>query len=81
MFWQMKLSPKSGDRGAAAGLHVHAADFHLFCYKYASALALYWTVQNIFSIVQLYLTRNQNLLPSCRKWRHPPKEERLPFSL
>ncbi len=29
MFWQMSLSPKSGDAGAAAGVHVHAADFHL----------------------------------------------------
>ena len=33
--------------------------FVLFCYNYASALALYWAVQNLFSVVQLYATRNQ----------------------
>ena len=35
--------------------------FLVFCYNYASGLALYWTTQNIFSIVQLYLTRNKPL--------------------
>ncbi len=29
MFWQMAISPKSGDPDAAADLHVHAADLHL----------------------------------------------------
>jgi YidC/Oxa1 family membrane protein insertase len=29
--------------------------FFLFCYNYASALALYWTTQNIFSIGQTWL--------------------------
>ena len=33
--------------------------FIFFCYNFASALALYWTVQNLFSVVQLYATRNQ----------------------
>jgi YidC/Oxa1 family membrane protein insertase len=28
--------------------------FFFFCYNYASALALYWTTQNIFSIGQTY---------------------------
>jgi YidC/Oxa1 family membrane protein insertase len=40
--------------------------FLAFCYNYASGLALYWTTQNIFSIVQLYLTRNQPL-PTLEK--------------
>jgi YidC/Oxa1 family membrane protein insertase len=38
----------------------------VFCYNYASGLALYWTIQNLFSIVQLYLTRNQPL-PTLEK--------------
>jgi YidC/Oxa1 family membrane protein insertase len=33
--------------------------FIFFCYNFASALALYWTVQNLFSIVQLLATKNQ----------------------
>jgi YidC/Oxa1 family membrane protein insertase len=35
--------------------------FLFFCYNFASALALYWTTQNLFSIGQLYLTRNAPL--------------------
>ena len=31
--------------------------FFGFCYFYASALALYWTVQNIISIGQTWLTK------------------------
>ncbi|HEV7405303.1 MAG TPA: membrane protein insertase YidC [Chthoniobacteraceae bacterium] len=59
MFWQMSLSPKSGDAVQQRVFMFMPLIFIFFCYKYASALALYWTVQNIFSIVQLYLTRNQ----------------------
>jgi YidC/Oxa1 family membrane protein insertase len=33
--------------------------FLFICYNYASALALYWTVQNLFFVAQMYLTRNQ----------------------
>ena len=35
--------------------------FLVFCYNFASALALYWTGQNLFSIGQTYLTKNQEL--------------------
>ena len=35
--------------------------FLTFAYNYASGLALYWTTQNLFSIAQLYYTRNQPL--------------------
>jgi len=35
--------------------------FVFFTYNFASALALYYTVQNILSIFQLYVTRNQCL--------------------
>jgi len=33
--------------------------FVFVTYNFASALALYYTVQNILSIIQLYATRNQ----------------------
>ena len=59
MFWQMPLSPKSGDPVQQRMFMFMPLIFIAFCYNYASALALYWTVQNLFSIVQLYLTRNQ----------------------
>jgi YidC/Oxa1 family membrane protein insertase len=59
MLWQMQLSPKSGDAVQQRVFMFMPLIFIFICYKYASALALYWTVQNIFTIVQLYLTRNQ----------------------
>lgn len=58
MLWQMTLTPKSGDQAQQKMMMFMPLIFIVFCYNFASALALYWTVQNIFSIVQLYLTRN-----------------------
>jgi len=59
MFLQMKLSPKSGDAAQQKIFMFMPLMFVAFCYNYASALALYWTVQNLFSICQLYVTRNK----------------------
>jgi len=59
MFWQMAISPKSGDAMQQRMFMFMPLIFVFFCYNYASALALYWTVQNLFSVAQLYVTRNQ----------------------
>ena len=59
MLWQMSLSPKSGDPSQQRVMYFMPVIFLTFCYNYASGLALYWTTQNLFSIVQLYWTRNQ----------------------
>ena len=59
MLWSMALQPKSGDQMQQRVMMFVPLIFISFCYNFASALALYWTVQNIFSIVQLYVTRNQ----------------------
>ena len=61
MLWQMQLTPKTGDSSQQKIFMFMPIFFLFICYNYASALALYWTVQNIFSIVQLYLTRNAPL--------------------
>ncbi len=66
MVWQMVISPKSGDAMQQRMFYFMPIIFLVFCYNYASALALYWTTQNLFSIVQLYLTRNQPL-PTLEK--------------
>jgi YidC/Oxa1 family membrane protein insertase len=66
MLWQMRLSPKSGDQAQQKIFMFMPLIFIAFCYNYASALALYWTVQNLFSIVQLYVTRNQGA-PALQK--------------
>jgi YidC/Oxa1 family membrane protein insertase len=59
MLAQMQLSPKSGDAVQQRVTLFMPVIFVFFCYNYASALALYWSVQNLFSIVQLYVTRNK----------------------
>ncbi len=66
MFWQMAITPKTGDKMQQRIFMLMPMVFVLFCYNFASALALYWTVQNLFSIVQLYLTRNQPM-PELKK--------------
>ncbi len=74
MLWQMSLSPKSGDPMQQRMLMFMPLIFIAFCYNYASALALYWTVQNLFSVAQLYLTRNQ-AAPTLQKVTPPPKRK------
>jgi len=66
MVWQMAISPKSGDASQQRVMYFMPVIFLTFAYNYASGLALYWTTQNIFSIVQLYWTRNQ-ALPTLEK--------------
>ena len=72
MVWQMAISPKSGDAAQQRIMYFMPVIFLTFCYNYASGLALYWTTQNIFSIVQLYWTRNQPL-PTLEKVTTPSK--------
>ena len=59
MLVQMQLTPKTGDPMQQRMFMFMPVIFVVFCYNYASGLALYWTVQNIFTIVQLLLT-NRN---------------------
>lgn len=61
MLVQMQLTPKAGDAMQQRMMMFMPLIFISLCYNYAAALALYWSVQNIFSIVQLYLTRDQKL--------------------
>ncbi len=74
MLWQMSLSPKSGDPMQQRMFMFMPLIFIAFCYNYASALALYWTVQNLFSVAQLYATRNQ-AAPTLQKVAAPPKKK------
>jgi YidC/Oxa1 family membrane protein insertase len=59
MVVQMQLQPKTGDPAQQRMFMFLPLIFVMFCYNFASALALYWTVQNIFSITQLYITRKR----------------------
>ena len=73
MLWSMQLQPKSGDAMQQRVMMFMPLIFIFFCYNFASALALYWTVQNIFSIVQLYVTRNKTALQPEKVTAPKPK--------
>ena len=75
MLWQMAISPKSGDPMQQRIMMFMPVIFIAFCYNYASALALYWTVQNLFSIVQLYVTRNR-AAPELQRVAAPAKRKK-----
>ncbi len=76
MVWQMIISPKSGDAMQQRMMYFMPIVFLVFAYNYASGLALYWTTQNIFSIVQLYATRNKPL-PTLEKKSDVAKRDAL----
>jgi len=59
MIIQMSMTPKTGDKSQQRMFMFMPLIFVMFCYNFASALALYWTVQNVFSIAQLYVTRKR----------------------
>jgi YidC/Oxa1 family membrane protein insertase len=54
-FLQIKMTPKTGDPTQQKIILFMPFIFFFFCYNFASALALYWTTQNIFSIGQTWL--------------------------
>lgn len=59
MFLQMKLTPQpqATDKTQQRIFMLMPFMFLFFCYNFASALALYWTGQNIFSILQVQVSR------------------------
>ena len=57
--WMMTITPNSGDKTQQRMMMFMPLIFLFICYNYASGLALYMMVQNLFSVAQLYLTRNQ----------------------
>jgi YidC/Oxa1 family membrane protein insertase len=74
MILQMELQPKTGDQAQQRMFKFVPLIFVFVCYNFASALALYWTIQNIFSITQLYVTRKRTApapmkLPAKRRTR------------
>lgn len=54
----MKLQPSTGNDMQKKMMMFMPLMFMAFCYNFASALALYWTTQNLLSIVQFYMTKD-----------------------
>lgn len=55
MVLQMAVTPTSGDKTQQRMFMIMPVVFLFICYNFASALALYWTTQNIFAIGQTWL--------------------------
>jgi YidC/Oxa1 family membrane protein insertase len=58
-FWMMALTPKSGDPTQQRILMFTPIIFIIFCYNFAAALALYYTTQNLLTVLQLYINQRQ----------------------
>ena len=74
-FWMTHVTPKSGDATQQRVMMFMPLIFVVFCYNFAAALALYYTTQNLFTILQLYQNRNQPL-PKLEKVNQPTKRKR-----
>src|SRR5437764_12462903 len=57
--WLMAMTPKTGDATQRRVMMFTPLIFLFICYNFAAALALYYTTQNLFSILQFYLNKKQ----------------------
>jgi YidC/Oxa1 family membrane protein insertase len=69
MLWQAHLTPPSPgmDQAQAKMMRYMPLMFLVFLYNYSAGLTLYWTVQNLLSIVQTKLIRTKPDLPTAPK--------------
>lgn len=73
--WLMQMTPKTGDATQRRIMMFTPLIFLFFCYNFAAALALYYTAQNLFSILQFYLNKQQpmpkleKVAPAARRKR------------
>src|SRR4051812_14828752 len=68
--WLMAMTPKTGDPTQRRVMMFTPLIFFFICYNFAAALALYYTAQNLFSILQFYYNKRQPM-PTLEK-RVPP---------
>jgi YidC/Oxa1 family membrane protein insertase len=64
--WLMAMTPKTGDPTQRRIMMFTPLIFLFFCYNFAAALALYYTAQNLFSILQFYQNKRQPM-PTLEK--------------
>jgi len=73
--WLMAMTPKTGDPTQRRIMMFMPLIFLFICYNFAAALALYYTAQNLFSILQFYQNRGQPM-PTLEKVAPPGKRKR-----
>lgn len=81
MFWQARLTPPSPgmDPTQAKIMRYMPLMFMVFLYNFSAGLTLYWTVQNILTIVQTKLTKTNEPAPGAAPvpalTAHPKKKK------
>ncbi len=70
--WLMRMTPKTGDTTQQRVMMFMPLIFLFFCYNFAAALALYYTTQNLFTILQLWHNQRQPV-PVLEKVTPPGK--------
>ena len=73
--WLMAMTPKTGDATQRRVMMFTPLIFLFICYNFAAALALYYTAQNLFSILQFYQNKNQPV-PTLEKVAPAGKRKR-----
>ena len=73
--WLMAMTPKTGDATQRRVMMFTPLIFLFICYNFAAALALYYTTQNLFSILQFYQNKRQPA-PTLEKKIPPAKRKR-----
>ena len=73
--WLMAMTPKTGDPTQRRIMMFTPLIFLFFCYNFAAALALYYTAQNLFSILQFYQNKRQPM-PALEKVAAAGKRKR-----
>ncbi len=76
MILQMKVTPQAGDKLQRRIFMLMPLIFLVICYNFASALALYWTAQNVFSIFQTWFM-NLREPPTLEKVQRKKPGERV----
>jgi YidC/Oxa1 family membrane protein insertase len=73
--WLMRMTPNTGDAMQRRIMMFMPLIFLVFCYNFAAALALYYTTQNLFTILQLWVNKRQPL-PVLEKTAAPVPAKR-----
>jgi YidC/Oxa1 family membrane protein insertase len=73
--WLMAMTPKTGDPTQRRVMMFTPLIFLFICYNFAAALALYYTAQNLFSILQFYQNKRQPM-PTLEKVAPSAKRKR-----
>jgi YidC/Oxa1 family membrane protein insertase len=73
--WLMAMTPKTGDPTQRRVMMFMPLIFLFICYNFAAALALYYTAQNLFSILQFWYNKRQPP-PTLERVEAPGKRKR-----